>query len=243
MARAKVWNVRIDLPVNHPCTSNPKAVIFPVTEILGSRLEIVNIADNIRKDIYPSPEPVGSPNCMDDGKKLLFNPGGSLYTLPVEGGTPEKLNTVNVKSIDNDLLISFNAKMPGISNSLEGLPGGSSTVYTLPMSGGEPRLITEDTPSRFHGWSPDGKEVVIAGKPNGSQVYNLLKIFRAETKESALTDNISGHVDRPEFSPDGKYIYYNANATGTMQTGRMKPGGSDQELLTLDQYHNWFAHV
>ena len=30
---------------------------------------------------------------MPDGKRLLFNQGGALYTIPIEGGSPEKLNT------------------------------------------------------------------------------------------------------------------------------------------------------
>jgi Tol biopolymer transport system component len=50
-------------------------------------------------------------------------------------------------------------------------------------------------------------------------------------------------VDGPEYSPDGKYIYYNANPTGTMQIWRMKPDGSDKEQLTFDDYHNWFPHI
>ena len=44
----------------------------------------------------------------------------------------------------------------------------------------------------------------------------------------ALTNNTRGHVDGPEYSPDGKYIYYNANPTGTMQIWRMKPDGYGQ---------------
>jgi Tol biopolymer transport system component len=61
--------------------------------------------------------------------------------------------------------------------------------------------------------------------------------------ETALTKNTSGHVDGPEYSPDGKYIYYNANPTGTMQIWRMKPDGSGQEQLTFDERHDWFPHI
>ncbi|MDX5479092.1 MAG: hypothetical protein LPJ98_11615, partial [Cyclobacteriaceae bacterium] len=51
------------------------------------------------------------------------------------------------------------------------------------------------------------------------------------------------HVDGCEYSPDGKYIYYNGSASGTMQIWRMKPDGSDPEQLTFDQYNNWFPHI
>ena len=61
--------------------------------------------------------------------------------------------------------------------------------------------------------------------------------------EVALTNNTTGHVDGAEYSPDGKYIFYNANPTGTMQIWRMKPDGSSKEQLTFDEYHNWFPHI
>ena len=51
--------------------------------------------------------------------------------------------------------------MLAISSSREGMPGGGSTVYTLPLSGGEPRLITDDTPSYLHGWNPNIKVEVL----------------------------------------------------------------------------------
>lgn len=243
VAHAKVWNVRIDKPVMHEYTSNPHAVIPPVKEVFGSRLEIMDIADGNRKVIYEAADRFEAPNWMPDGKKLLFNEGGSLYTIPVQGGAPEKLNTGNVARINNDHVISFNGKMLAISSSREGLPGGGSTVYTLPLSGGEPRLITDSTPSYLHGWNPNGKEVAIVAKRNGSNVYNLYKVSLTDRKETALTTNVKGHVDGPEYSPDGKYIYYNANTSGTMQIWRMKPDGSDKQQLTFDQYNNWFPHI
>ncbi len=49
--------------------------------------------------------------------------------------------------------------------------------------------------------------------------------------------------DGPEYSPDGKYIYFNSVRSGSMQIWRMKPDGSNQEQLTNDEFNNWFAHV
>ena len=212
-AAAKVWNLRIDKPVIHEYHGNPHVTEPPVRDVLGSRLEIIDVADGNRKVIHEGTGRFEAPNWMPDGKKLLFNEGGSLYTIPIEGGTPEKLNT------------------------------GAATVYTLPLTGGEPKQVTEGTPSYLHGWAPGGKEVAIVAKRNGSSVYNLYKVSLKDNKETALTNNTSSHVDGPEYSPDGKYIYYNANVSGTMQIWRMKPDGSGKEQLTFDDYHNWFPHV
>ncbi|MEP6948935.1 MAG: hypothetical protein ABI863_06665 [Ginsengibacter sp.] len=243
IASAKVWNVRIDKPVIHEYTSNPHAIIPPVSDVFGCRLETVDIANGSRKVIRETSTRFEAPNWMPDGKKLLFNEGGTIYTIPIEGGTPEKLNTGSIFNNNNDHVISFNGKMLGISSHREGLPDGGSTVYTLPLSGGEPRLITDNTPSYLHGWNPNGKEIAIVAKRNGATIYNLYKVSLADRKETQLTFNTKGHVDGPEYSPDGKYIYYNANVSGSMQIWRMKPDGSGKEQLTFDEYHNWFPHI
>ena len=243
IASAKVWNVRIVKPVIHEYTSNPHAVIPSVNELLGSRLEIVDIADGNRRVIHEAPIRFEAPNWMPGGKKLLFNEGGSLYTISIDGGIPEKLNTGSVSRNNNDHAISFDGKMLAISSQREGLSDGGSAVYTVALAGGQPQLITDGTPSYLHGWHPNGKELAIVAKRGGSKIFNLYKVFLIDKKETQLTFNTKGHVDGPEYSPDGRYIYYNANVSGTMQIWRMKPDGSGKEQLTFDEYHNWFPHI
>ena len=242
LVSARVWNVRIDRPVENPYQPNPLLVKPPPKEIMGSRLEIVDVADGNREIIYESTGRFEAPNWMPGGKKLLFNDHGSLFTIPVEGGKPEQLNTGSANKINNDHGISFDGKTLAISNSREGMPGGGSSIYILPLSGGEPKLLTEQTPSYWHGWNPNNKEVCYVAQ-RGSKIYNIYKQDISGSKEVQLTFNTSGHVDGPEYSPDGKYIYYNGNPTGTMQIWRMKPDGSGKEQITFDEYHNWFPHI
>lgn len=241
----KVWNVRIDKPVYETYHPNPILArsVTPFKGEFASRLETLNVFDGKRKIVLESPRRLEAPNWMPAGDKLMYNEAGSLYTVSLNGGTPEKFNTGTVNRNNNDHGISFDGKMLAISSSREGMPGGGSTVYVLPLIGGEPKLVTRETPSYWHGWSPNGKEVLIVARRNGGTVYNLYKVDINNGKESALTKNTSGHVDGPEYSPDGKYIYYNANPTGTMQLWRMKPDGSGKEQLTFDEYHNWFPHI
>ncbi len=52
-----------------------------------------------------------------------------------------------------------------------------------------------------------------------------------------------GLDDGPEYSPDGKWIYFNSVRSGTMQIWRMRPDGSGPEQLTRDGFNNWFPHV
>jgi Tol biopolymer transport system component len=232
---ARVWNVRIDQPV--PDDFNAYRQGF-----LGSRLEILDMSTGLRKVIHEAKGRFEAPNWMPDGKKLLFNQDGSLFTIPIEGGTPEKINTGIANRNNNDHGISFDKKMLAISHHRDGLPGGGSTVYVLPLSGGEPKLITEKTPSYWHGWNPNGKDVLFVGQREGTS-YDIYKISVTGGPEIKLTDSKNGIADGPEYSPDGKYIYYNANPTGTMQIWRMKPDGSAKEQITFDEYNNWFPHL
>ncbi len=235
MEEARAYNVRIDEPA-------PDKFDAYKDGTLGSRMEIVNVADGKRKVIYEYDKRFEAPNWMPDGKKLLFNQEGSLYTIPIGGGKPEKLNTDFADRNNNDHGISFDGKWLAISHHRNGLPGGGSTVYVLPLAGGTPKMITEQTPSYWHGWSPDGKDVLYVAQRGGNS-YDIYKAPVAGGKEMRLTNNQNSHADGPEYSPDGKYIYYNANPTGTMQIWRMKPDGSNPEQLTFDEFNNWFPHI
>ena len=54
----------------------------------------------------------------------------------------------------------------------------------------------------------------------------------------------AGKDDGPEYSPDGQYIYFNSERTGTMQIWRMKIDGSEQTQVTTDEsIESWFPHI
>ena len=56
----------------------------------------------------------------------------------------------------------------------------------------------------------------------------------AAAPEERLTD-FKGLDDGPEYSPDGRYIYFNSVRSGTMQIWRMKADGKDPEQITSDE--------
>jgi len=232
---AKAWNVRIDKPVADDYSPNEQGW-------LSSRLEIMNVFDGKRKVIHTYESRFEAPNWMPDGNQLLFNQEGSLYTIGIDGKNKTKLNTGTANRNNNDHGISFNGKTLAISHQREGLTGGGSTVYVLPLEGGEPQQVTEKTPSYWHGWAPNNKEVVYVARRE-SDNYDLYRISIKGGEEIKLTDYRGSHADGPEYSPDGKYIYYNASPTGTMQIWRMKPDGSQKEQITFDQYNDWFPHI
>ncbi len=231
----EVWNVRIDRPVADDY--NPYQQGW-----LGSRLETINVFDGKRKIIHTSESRFEAPNWMPDGKHLIINQDGSLYKITTEGKGKTKINTGFADRNNNDHGISFNGKLLAISHHRDGLPGGGSTIYVVPVEGGEPQLVTEETPSYWHGWAPNNREVVYVAQRD-QENYDIYKKSIRGGKEQKLTNYQGSHADGPEYSPDGKYIYYNASPTGTMQIWRMRPDGSNKEQITFDQYNDWFPHI
>ncbi|MEI9945983.1 MAG: hypothetical protein WDN26_17400 [Chitinophagaceae bacterium] len=231
----QAWNVRIEKTVADNYNGYRDGT-------LANRMEIMNVFDGKRIIMHENETTrFEAPNWMKDGKKLLFNQGGNIYTIPIEGGTSEKLNTGEVNRNNNDHVISFDGKWLGLSSSR---PNAGSTVYYMPITGGEPKIVTDSTPSYLHGWSPNGKELVYTGQRiSVSPVYEIRKKSIDGGPEVQLTFNKEGRGDGPEYSPDGKWIYFNADYSGTMQIWRMKPDGSAQEQLTYDEYNDWFPHI
>jgi Tol biopolymer transport system component len=110
----------------------------------------------------------------------------------------------------------------------------------VPAEGGEPKLLTPDVSSWWHGWSPDGAVILYSGmRKNNLDIYSIPVQGGKETRLTVQP----GIDDGPEFSPDGKYIYFNSDRSGSSQIWRMKPDGSSQEQITFDEYNNWFPHV
>ena len=206
---------------------------------LGSNLEIMNVQTGERKILHTAANSVQAPNWTPDGKKLIYNSEGLLYEYTLESDEIKVLNTDFAKENNNDHVISFGGTQMAISHQDEN-NDGTSIIYILPLAGGKPTQVTPKGPSYLHGWSADDKKLVYCAARNDQ--YDVYEIDIASQTEVQLT-NEPGLDDGPEYTPDGKYIYFNSNRTGTMQIWRMNPDGSNQEQLTSDEYNDWFAHI
>jgi TolB protein len=204
--------------------------------IIESSLEIISVETGQRHIVYRSRSHFEAPNWSNDGKYLLFNSDGKLYTIPVTGGKPAQLNTDFANRCNNDHGFSPDGKLLAISHHRE----GNSLIYVLPVTGGTPRLVTELGPSYWHGWSPDGKTLAYCAERNGN--YDIYTIPVEGGPENRLT-RAEGLDDGPDYSPDGRYIYFNSEHTGAMKIWRMDSDGTNQIQITNDdQYADWFPH-
>lgn len=204
-----------------------------------STLETIDIASSDRHVVYHTTDHIEAPNWTPDGKSFVFNEEGSIYTLPVTGGTAIKLDTGGLHKINNDHGISPDGKQLVISDQTS--TDNQSRVYILPLTGGTPRQVTEQGPSYWHGWSPDGKTLAVIANRGGD--YDVYAIPAAGGPETRLTAT-PGLDDGSEYSPDGQWIYFNSVRSGNMKIWRMHADGSNPQQVTFgDDSRDWFPHV
>lgn len=216
--------------------------LVPYREYLGSCLEIIDVETGHREAIYTESGSFEAPNWTTDGAALIYNRAGGLYRFPLDTRIPERIDTGVATGLNNDHVLTFDGARIGISHrSPDPEQGGKSIVSILPVEGGEAVRITPLAPSYLHGWSPDGTTLTFTGE-RGDGNYDIYAIPADGGEEIRLTD-APGLDDGSEYTPDGKYIYFNSERSGRMQLWRMRPDGSEQEQVTDDAHNNWFPHI
>jgi TolB protein len=221
--------------------SNVKLESLPAATgkpVLYSVLETIPIRSTDRRVAYVAPVHFESPNWSRDGSFLLFNSEGKMRRLALNGAEPTTIATDPQTRCNNDHGISPDGQSMAISDQ-SGVDQKSS-IYIVPIVGGMPRQITRNSPSYWHGWSPDGKTLAFTGQRDGD--FDIYTIPVTGGQETRLT-TAKGLDDGPEYSPDGEYIYFSSERTGSMQIWRMKADGSAQEQVLSDETNDWFPHI
>jgi Tol biopolymer transport system component len=210
-----------------------------------SKVTISDLASHKSSIVYEADHVVEAPNWSRDGSFLLVNTGGNLYRLPVNGKAEQKLDKIELGGdyrCNNDHDFSRDGRRLAFSASTP--ISRQSQVYTAQADGSGVKLMTEASPSYFHGWSPDGKWLAIVGRRDNK--FELFRVPSAGGPEQRLTSK-GGYDDGPEYSPDGKWIYFNSNRSGGWDIWRMPPDGAGQgdvraEQITNDELEDWFPH-
>ena len=227
MEKAVFSNVELNTTLRAPST----------TPVFYSTLEIQTIAVTDRRVVFVSPTRIEAPTWLRDGASLIFSGGGRLLRIPTSGGQPRAIDTGFATRCGTTHGVSPDGRLLAISDKSQG--NGQSLIYTLPVTGGTPKLITKTGPSYWHGWSPDGKTLAFCGERNGEfDVYTIPADGGTETRLTTA----QGLDDGPDYDPTGEFIYFNSERSGRMQIWRMRPDGSDQEQVTDDHFNNWFPH-
>jgi Tol biopolymer transport system component len=201
-----------------------------------ARLRIFDLDQNTARTVMVTDKHIEAPNWAPFPDSMIVNAEGLLYRVPLDDPKLQWIDTGILRRLNNDHGISPDGALLAISDKTE---TGRSCVSVLPASGGTPRRLTMHTPSWWHGWSPDGTNLVYTCVRN--ETFGIAAIPVTGGEETVLISG-PGHYDGPDYTPDGAHIWFNSDRGGTMQLWRMGHDGANAEQMTDEATVNWFPH-
>ncbi len=183
-----------------------------------------------------------APNWSPDGDSLLVNGNGLLWRLDVATSVLDQVVISGLPPINNDHVVDG-------PRGLVYLSAEDGQIYRAPLAGGDAIQVSSD-PNRYHflhGVSPDGTELAFVEIPRDWSLPGRLALLPSAGGPTTYPECGHGHIDGPEYSPDGERIYLNtehwANIPGHAQLGRIPAtGGTPQRLVASDTV-DWFPHL
>ena len=149
-----------------------------------------------------------------DGKTILFDLLGDLYTLPIEGGEARALSTG--LSFDSQPNYSPDGKSIAFVSDRD----GADNLWLINADGSGPRPLTRDKQNLFASpaWTPDGAFVLAARQSQlpwsafELWMYHVrggsgVQVTKGKTKPGFDRDDYT-HAIGAAASRDGKYLYY-----------------------------------
>ena len=202
----------------------------------GGPAELVHTSDTVLLE---------APNWAPDDRALLLNGDGRLWRLDLEPRVAlEQVVFDGLPPINNDHVVDA-------GRGLIYLSANDGHIWVAPLAGGTPTRVTDD-PSRYHflhGVSPDGETLAFVDLPrdDGFSAAGRLALISSAGGETRYPEVGSRHLDGPEYSPDGAWLYVNteefAERPGHAQLARVPAGGGRLEQLVESDTVDWFPHL
>jgi Tol biopolymer transport system component len=187
-----------------------------------------------------------SANWASDGKSIYVHEDGHIEKIPLltpeAGGRPQRVSLGNLVDCSGNFGLSPDRKWLAVSCAEKS--SGQHDVYVVPAqvtpTRAAPRKITHGTASSyFHAWSPDSQTIAFTrGSAGKADIFAISVTGGTEVRLTSDTVN-----DGPDYSPDGKLIYFDSARSGSTQIWRMKPDGSAAEQITDDDNINSSPHI
>jgi TolB protein len=210
-----------------------------------STLQTISIQDQFRRAllIRTVAGRLQSPNWAPDRQSIYVHEDGRVlkipYLTPDAGGAPVEIPVGKLVNCSGNFGLSPDGKWLAVS--CAETQGGPHQVYVLPANGGDaPQKVTNSaSQSFFHAWAPDSQTIAFTrGSAGKADIFTISRSGGAETHLTSDTLN-----DGPDYTPDGKLIYFDSARSGTSQIWRMKADGTAAEQLTDDGNLNSSPHV
>lgn len=191
---------------------------------------------------------IEAPNWSLAGDALFVNGNGRLWRLDLGGGGLSAITYQGLPDINNDHVLDPDGEHVYLS-------AQDGHIYRGSLTGGPVVKVTRDPGvwHFLHGVSPDGRRLayVRLGQGGGRGRLAIMEPYGP----TALVDTGAGHIDGPEWSPDGEWIYLNTeaftDAPGHAQLARVRDdafledgmSGAEVERLVVSDTVDWFPHL
>jgi len=194
-----------------------------------------------------------APNWTLDGMYIVSDMGGDLYRVPVSGahsGKPEKIHVSQKMTATNDHALSWDGKRIAITGITPPMPAKIRTpadihnpIFLMNIDGSAAHEIHLGW---LHGWSPDGKYVVYVQYHEDN--FDIDRVDSDGGGELLMTTD-KGQDDGPEYSADGKWVYFCSNRSGKWDGWRMPADGAGlgdklaEKITNGGETQDWFPHI
>ena len=149
-----------------------------------------------------------------DGKNLVFDLLGDLYTLPITGGEAKALT----HSIAWEMQARFSPDGKRIVYMSDA--GGGDNLWIANADGSDAKALTTEDYQLLNNpaWSPNGDYVIARKHFVGTRSLGSGEIWAFHTgggKGVQLNEKPNWQKDlgEPAYSPDGRYVYYSRDTT------------------------------
>ncbi|SDS05791.1 TolB family protein [Microlunatus soli] len=183
-----------------------------------------------------------APNWTPDGSRLVINGDGALWTLSVDdpGAGPQRIDFDDLPDLNNDHVLAPDGEHVYMS-------AADRHIYRGTLTGGPVERVSPDDGNWhfLHGVSPDGTRLAYV-EISDFDLPGRLAIIEPGQPATVL-DTGNGHLDGPEWSPDGRWIYFNTQTftdePGHAQLARISDSGDTMERLVSSDTVDWFPHL
>ncbi|ACY13099.1 amidohydrolase family protein [Haliangium ochraceum] len=149
-----------------------------------------------------------------DGKEIVFDMLGDLYTLPIAGGEAKPLTSgiawdMQPRYSPDGRFIAFTSDR-----------GGGDNLWIIDRQGENPRQVSSENFRLVNSpaWTPDGQFLVgrkhfTSRRSLGAGEMWLYHIAGGQGVQLTEKQNEQKDTGEPVFSPDGRYLYFSQDST------------------------------